>query len=94
MVSAHKVPVAESSTPELSIDRDTASDGLCFDENGTPVGLSGDLDIKPESQFVGVSLQRTNGDRCPCSFVSQQLHATFHFEILCFQQYPTFSTHE
>ena len=86
---------SEHATDGLVIDRDT-SDGLCFDENGTPAGLSGDLDIKPESQCVGVSFKRTNGERCPCSFVSQQLHATLHFDFrdIVLQQYPIFSIHD
>ena len=60
-------------TDDIVTDRDASeSRGKCLDENGTPVGLRGDLDIKPDSQFEGVSFKRTNGKECPCSFVSQQ----------------------
>ena len=60
----------QTAVVEGAKDRDAASEEFCFSPSGAAVSLAGDLNIQPKSQFVGEPFERTNGDRCPCSFVS------------------------
>ena len=72
------IPLANEYYPleEFSV-RDAESPPVlsrsCFDPDGNAVGASGDLNLQPPSSFAGVSFERRNGERCPCSYVSEEI---------------------